>query len=368
MKKFLVLALFLASGAANAVQFNMVVLDSLGGDSGAYGMNESGQIVGNAYNSATGVTEAVVWNSGVVMSLGVEGIARAVNNSGTVVGENGNNATKNNTGDGRAYKWDSINGYQDLGDLNGSYAGAWGINESGVITGNSYTNYSDFGLLQMHAFRWDAGTMSDLAPPNSTAGYSRGMAINDSGTVVGRASLDTFTNSDKFMAQWDASDTFTHFTGPYNYSSGRDINNAGVSVGLSKDINGDDRASIWSASGSITVFDTFGGDRSLFNAINEAGIAVGFAKDAGDIKRAMITLDGTTLVDLNTLVNLSGTGFLTLNEATDINEFGEIVGIGTRSDGSVGAFALTAVPVPGAVWLFASGLGMIGWLRRRQAV
>ena len=209
--------------------------------------------------------------------------------------------------------------------------------------------------------------MSDLAPPNATAGYSRGMAINDSGTVVGRASLDTFTNSDKFMAQWDASDTFTHFTGPYNYSSGRDINNAGVSVGLSKDINGEDRASIWNASGSITVFDTFGGNRSAFSAINEAGIAVGYAKNAGDIKLAAISFDGTTLVDLNTLVDLSGTGFVTLNEANDINEFGEIVGFGTRSDGSVGAFALTAVPVPGAVWLFVSGLGMIGWFRRRRS-
>ena len=120
MKKLLALGLLFISGAAHAVTYNVSVLSNLSGSgqTGAYGINDSGQVVGNSYNSSTGQVEAVVWNNGVIQSLGFQGIARAVNNSGTVVGEAGQNAVNNKTGDGRAYKWDSTNGYVDLGDLN----------------------------------------------------------------------------------------------------------------------------------------------------------------------------------------------------------------------------------------------------------
>lgn len=367
MKKLIALALILASTAANAVQYNVAVLSNLGGESGAYGMNDSGQVVGNAYNDSSNLVEAVIWDNGVVVSLGFQGIARAVNNSGTVVGENGVNSTNNNTGDGRAYKWDSTNGYEDLGDLNGTYAGAWDINDSGVITGNSFTNYSQFGLFQMHAFRWENGNMTDLPPPNATGGYSRGIGINDLGTIIGRASVDTFTNSDKYMGQWDPANSFSHDNPPGNYSSGRDINNLNVAVGISRTgADTPNRAAMWDASGSVTIFGTFGGDRSRLSAINDNGVAVGMAEAAGNVAKAMISFDGTTIVDLNTLVDLTGTGLVSLKEAFDINANGEIVGIGVTASGAEQAFVLSAVPIPAAAWLFASGLGLLGWFRRKR--
>ena len=83
-------------------------------------------------------------------------------------------------------------------------------------------------------------------------------------------------------------------------------------------------------------------------------------------KRAAISLDGATLVDLNTLVDLTGTGFVSLDEAWDINDAGEIVGVGTLSTGGEGAFVLQVVPIPAAVWLFGSALGALGWMRRRR--
>ena len=166
---------------------------------------------------------------------------------------------------GRAYKWDSVGGYQDLGDLNGIYAGAWDINDSGVITGNSFYNSQDaFGLFTMHAFRWENGTMTDLAPPLADGGYSRGIAINESGVIAGRAAINTFTGSDKYAAQYDAANNFTHFIAPGNYSNGKDINDLGVMVGIARAAGGtasaDDRAAIWDASGNLTIFGTLGGD------------------------------------------------------------------------------------------------------------
>ena len=71
------------------------------------------------------------------------------------------------------------------------------------------------------------------------------------------------------------------------------------------------------------------------------------------------------MIDINTLVDLTGTGFVSLDEAYDINASGQIVGVGTLSDGSSGAFMLTAVPVPAAIWLFGSALAGLGWLRRK---
>ena len=84
------------------------------------------------------------------------------------------------------------------------------------------------------------------------------------------------------------------------------------------------------------------------------------------IERAAITYDGVTLIDLNSLVDLTGTGIVKLDEAFDINENGDNVGIATMADGSQSAFILTAVPVPAAVWLFGSALGALGWIGRRK--
>jgi len=92
VRKFLALGLLFMGVAAHATNYDVQLLQGLSpgaaGSSGslAYGLNESGQVVGRSYNSATGVQEAVIWDNGIIASFGVEGIARAVNNNGTVVG------------------------------------------------------------------------------------------------------------------------------------------------------------------------------------------------------------------------------------------------------------------------------------------
>lgn len=74
------------------------------------------------------------------------------------------------------------------------------------------------------------------------------------------------------------------------------------------------------------------------------------------------------LVNFSTLINSSfQEQDWTSIEDLFINDSGAIVGNGYLADGSRMSFNLTAVPIPGAVWLFASALAGLGWTRRSQS-
>ncbi len=381
MRKALIFAFILASVSAQAQQYQIQKLPQLTETSGffgtqAYGLNENGQVVGRSYNANTGLNEAVVWNNGVVMSLGFEGLARGVNNAGTVVGETGYGLLQVPLG--TAFKWDATNGYVDLGNLGTGagpyYSGAYDINESGVITGFSYTDTIPASSGQpvhgTHGFRYENGTMTDLGEV-AADGYSRGHSINDAGEIVGRASLGEFDLSSKHLAYWDSGNTLTSIpgTGSSVYSTGQDINNLGQIVGNGIDSSGDWLGMVWDDAGNFQHWlDPLGGDQSRAWAINDAGIIVGYGSDAGGVLRAAVSFDGgATSQDLN-LLALDLTGWQHLSEALDINEDGTIVGYGVLDDGSFGAFVATVVPVPAAVWLFGSALAALLGFRRRQLV
>jgi hypothetical protein len=53
-------------------------------------------------------------------------------------------------------------------------------------------------------------------------------------------------------------------------------------------------------------------------------------------------------------------------EVLGINDAGQIVGLFYDSSGNPGTGFVTTTPVPGAFQLFASGLGVMGWLARRK--
>ena len=363
MKKVISIALLLVSSIANAANYSIDTLTALstGGDSLAYGINDYGMVVGQSYNSDTGVTEAVVWSAGSVTSIGYEGIARAVNNSGQVVGETGS-ATLTSP-DGVAFLWQGGT-YTPLGTLGGANSGAYDINESGVITGISMPTGG--GILGLHAFIYESGKMTDLGTVSSPTGYSRGHGINDAGEIVGRASLVDFGDSDKHLAYWtDPNNTLNSMPTSGTYSTGQQINNNGIIVGNGRLAGSNNQyGMVWDENGLLTVLDTLGGNSSRAWSINDAGVIVGWAKDASGAKRAIVSYDGgETILDLNDLIGPVA-GWASLDEAYDINENGQIVGYGTLSTGERGAFVLSVVPVPAAVWLFGSGLALLGWLRR----
>jgi probable HAF family extracellular repeat protein len=371
MKKLVALSLFLYGATAHAVPYNIAVLESLGGDSTAYALNDNGAVVGQSFNSS-GEMKSVIWQAGTVQSLGIDGIARGINNSGTVVGETG--SADLFLPNGYAYSWTQGGGLTNLGTLGGAQSGAYDINEAGVITGFAWPTGAQFST-QGQGFMYENATdgMIPLGTVSTPTGYSRGHGINDSGEIVGRASEADFggvNKSDKFTTYWDENQNLDQFVGPGNYSTAEQINNNGVIVGGARDNSGSSTlyATTWDTSGNINFLNDLDGDGSRIWSLNDAGTIVGNAVTLADGRVAAVSFDGTNMVDLNDLVDLTGTGIVSLTNAYDVNANGDIVGVGVTSTGEQRAFVLTAVPVPAAVWLFGSALGALGWMRRKARV
>lgn len=358
------LALTMAFLSANtlASTYQLSGLGTLGGGSSmAYGLNDSGMVVGQSFNASSGAIEATVWNNGSIQSLGFEGIARAVNNAGTVVGVSGPSSF------GRAYSWNN-GAYSDLGTLGGAYGSAYDINDSGVITGTSLTiprNNGNPEVYYTHGFRYQNGTMEDLGTYSSPLGYSRGHGINEAGDITGRASLVDFPNSQKHAAIWtgDGSD-IQSIPAINSYSTGQDINDAGIAVGNGYDATSSMRA-LLIQDGVASLMDSFGGSDSRAFAVNNDGVIVGKSDNTAGTSLATVSFDGIGIFDLNLLVD-DLEGWLALNVAYDVNASGQIVGYGTRLDGSIEAFLLspTEVPLPSGFILFGSAIAGLVFRKR----
>ena len=260
----------------------------------------------SAFISLT-VTSARVGTLGGIVSRGF-----GLNDLGQVVGDSGTSILGEAS---HAFRTDAALVMTDLGTLGGRYSSARAINNSGRVVGES--SFSRDLDNEIHAFRTDAaGAMSDLGTLGGT--YSRANAINAAGDAVGFAAL--------------AGDEVTHaFLAP--------------------------------AGGGMIDLGTFGGaPRSEATAINDAGQIVGYSFEQRDTGRVPFLYENGRMIDLNTLLP-AGSGW-TLLEAADINNLGQIVGIGTFG-GQQRGFVLTPVPEPAQASLFA-GAGVLVLRRRRK--
>jgi len=160
----------------------MTDLGTLAGEfqSNAYGINDSGQVVGGSSVTIGTGGPAFLWQSGVMTNLGTlpgggdYSDARGINNAGQVVG-----ASNSATGD-RAFLWQNFV-MTDLGSLTGDSSGnsaAYGINNAGQVVGAS------LAATGYRAFMWQNGVMTDLGDLPG-GGYSAARGINNAGQVVG---------------------------------------------------------------------------------------------------------------------------------------------------------------------------------------
>jgi probable HAF family extracellular repeat protein len=164
-------------------------LGTLGGtSSGAYAINDYGQVTGtaNIVNDVAG--HATLWQSNIAIDLGTLGGTTssgfAINNFGQVAGYSqiaGDTAF-------HAALWNGTTAI-DLGTLGGTYSNAVGIDNNGQIVGLSALD----GNLTSHAVLWEGVTAIDLNSLLDSATINAGWEltaandINDRGWIIGYA-------------------------------------------------------------------------------------------------------------------------------------------------------------------------------------
>jgi probable HAF family extracellular repeat protein len=269
-----------------------------GGAITANGINDLGQVVGDAVNG--GVTHAFLSSGDTLTTLGgqySESHANDINNDGIAVGS----VSPTAGGGQRPVLYDG-NATIIVGTLGGQFGVATAINDARQIVGESDTANGNF-----HAFLFNNGVINDLGTLGGDNSHASG--INEAGHVVGWAQVADGTPHAFF----------------YNGGALQDL---GVLPGFTA---------------------------SWATGINSSGQIVGFlgVVESGATafeQHAFLYEDGV-MTDLNTLVDPDSGWILT--SALAINDNGEIIGYGTLNGEKQayrlalsGGSDLTPEPVP----------------------
>lgn len=329
-----------ASATLNVAQASYTVteLGSLGAQTFAFGLNNVGQVVGQAYTGQYGgggavcgagscpLAYACIWTSGVPTNLGNFGglISRGhgINDAGMVVGAYGYPGYY-----GAGFSWQ--NGTSTIltapafGGSNGT-----AVNNAGQIVGSFPPGDGSF-----RAYRITSGARLELGTLGGS--HSQATAINSSGQVVGWSEV-MLGDPQQHAFYFDGLSMKDLGTLGGTNSQGLGVNDLGQTVGFSQTLSdGTSRAFLHNKStGVMTDLGTLGGANSQANGINNDGIIVGWAENASGEKRAFVRRGGV-MRDLNSIVVLPPG--IVLYEATAINSRGQI----TVNSTSARAYLLT---------------------------
>jgi uncharacterized membrane protein len=329
------------------------------------GLSQNGKI--NSLVPDLPELRAVLWEADKIVDLGSlpggsHSGAFAINDAGQVVGFSTNAIADPNPslltetiGDPElhAVMWEHGQ-IKDLGTLeSGSDSVALLINDRGQVAGQSYTDdtrspTSSCGFPQnLHGFMWEKGIMRDIGTLGGSCSFT--YALNSRGQIAGQSSLAGDTESHPYI--WDPkrglTDLFSRgrLGGSYGYAQW--INDAGTIVGTAA-THGDAAllAVLWTDNAIENLGALDGDPCSATDAINSGGQVVGgsgffaadFFPDCNTAVEHAVLWDHGTILDLNAFVP-PGTD-LTLNEATFINDRGEITGFAVDSNGIEHAFLL----------------------------
>jgi probable HAF family extracellular repeat protein len=358
-----------ATQQAQAADYHFYDLGTAGGPwSKAASINNAGQITGlNQRGTSTSSLGPIltIWN-GTTMTTGENfSTGWAINSHGVLAGAH---QDRNFWAFAATFNGTSRTELQDLGGRKDPlYSVARGINDNGQVVGFAKT--ADDSAIK--PILWNNQTAPTVL---NTLGGTTGFAwsINNAGWAVG----DSFNTGDaeSHATLWNVNNGAVSDLGTLGGtdSSALAINVGGLVVGWS-DITGDSgsHATLWE-NGSLTDLGTLAGSNSRALGLNNTGQIVGWSQLADGSQHAAFW-DGSALIDLNSYLDpsLISAGWI-LKEAAGINDHGWIVGSVINPslgvvDGHAFLLTPTAVPVPGAVWLFGSAIaGLIGASHRKQ--
>jgi probable HAF family extracellular repeat protein len=318
--------------------YTVTELPTLGGEtSRAFGINNAGQVVGEA-EDAQGRQRAVLWQDGGVADLGTlggpESIALEISDTGWIVGAS-------TTDDGQdlydagthAFLWRDGR-MTDLGTLGGASSAAGHVNAGGQVVGDAET-----AAGETHAFLWADGNMIDLGTLGGTR--SAALTINDVGVVVGYA---TTAEGVTRAFRW-VDGRMTDLGEPVDEESAAGgINASGRVVGWVRPATEVQHAAVWD-DGVVTDLGTLGGEWALATVVNGHGQTVGISTTAPGQQpfepgTHAFLWDGADLVDLNRTIPPDRAWRLTV--ANGINDAGQIVGFGTLRE-ATRAFVMTPI-------------------------
>lgn len=349
-----------AANPALAFNYNVTDLGSLGGDvSGAFAINNLGQLVGSSQTIPGGstVANAFLYSSGTLADLGTlaggsgTSTAQGINDSGQIVGysDNGPHAFFYSNG--------TMN---DLGTLGGAASYGLGIDSAGRSVGYSLTSAGVY-----HAFATTAGeTAMTAADDIGTLGGANSLATAISPTTVQVVGFSQPAGSASFHAFIYSNGSFTDLgTLPGGSSSlAYGANDSGQVVGNATDSGGSSHAFLYSAGTGMIDLGTLGGSTSMAQGINKYGEVVGDSKTAGNAATAGFLYSSGQMTDLNTRLFTPG---FTVIDAYAINDQGQIAAIGLHN-GLTRALlldpAFAAAPEPSAALALALGALLAGGL------
>ncbi len=281
--------------------------------------------------------------------------ATGINSTGSVVGnffQTQNGVTLNH-----AFLFDGA--FHDLGALGGNNTYATGIDDAGRVFG--YYQDASYG---QHRFVYD-GTFHAVANPAPISSPNGTIhAIQGNGTAPFLTYADGTTS---------VVGSLPGSTSGYVYG----INNSGTAIGYGSFPSGwppdSFQAFAYTRSSGVYSLGTVpGGSGSIALGINNGGTIVGFVfvwppnpRNPNDIDRHGFVAHGSTMRDLNSLIP-SDTGWM-LSDMNGINDHGLIVGEGSLNGSLQRAIILvpSVIPELGETSLWAAvALGFVGILRR----